>query len=281
MMLQAVKAAPVLKWVGGKGRLLAQLAPLFPPTFARYYEPFVGGGAVFLHLAPPVAILNDGNPHIAALYRHLRDETDPLLQTLHDLRRAYLALSHAEREYEYYRLRARYNVLPPGAIEKSALLVVLNKTGYNGLYRENRRGGLNVPFGRYDNPTLFDEANMRAVAARLHTAEITSADFADAVANAQAGDFVYFDPPYMPVSKTAAFTAYNRTGFAQSEHIRLADVFRLLARRGVQVMLSNSDSSLVRDLYKDFRLHAVWAARAVNSNPARRGKVAELVVTSY
>jgi DNA adenine methylase len=275
------KPVPFLKWAGGKTQLLKQYERFFVHSYNRYYEPFLGSGAVFLHLRPSQATLNDSNPCLVAAYRHIQHQLDDLLARLHVLRRDYHALPPTEQENVYYQLRARYNALPTGTLEKTALLIVLNKTGYNGLYRENASGAFNVPFGRYDNPAIFRAENLRAVSRALQSACLLHTGFEEAVATARPGDFVYFDPPYVPVSKTASFTSYTRGDFGPEMHTRLAAIAWQLARRGVQVMLSNSDTPLVRDLYHGFHQHQVRASRAINSDPGARGKINELVITSY
>ncbi len=273
---------PFLKWVGGKGQLLSQFDTLFPRTFCHYYEPFVGSGAVFFHLLPTVpATLNDSNPNLIAVYRHIQSQVDDLLSILYQIRHEYHLLAPQQQEKKYYQVRDTYNILPAGAIEKSAFLIFLNKTGYNGLYRESRRGGYNVPFGRYDNPALFDEANLRAVSKALQHVELLNGIFCKAVEAAKPGDFVYFDPPYMPISKTSSFTSYTHSNFDANQQIQLAELARLLAVKGVHVMISNSDCEFIRCLYKDFELHEVRASRAINSKADLRGKITELVITSY
>ena len=279
---QGSQAKPFLKWVGGKGQLLSQFESLFPKTFSHYYEPFVGSGAVFFHLQPSVpTTLNDSNPNLIAAYRHIQQHIDDLLSILYRIRTEYHALTPERQEQKYYQVRDTYNALPIGSLEKSALLIFLNKTGYNGLYRESKRGGYNVPFGRYDNPALFDETNLKAVSKALQRVELLHGNFCQAVGTAKPGDFAYFDPPYMPISKTSSFTSYTQSNFDADQQVHLAEVARQLADRGVQVMLSNSDSEFIRTLYKDFELHEVRASRAVNSKPDLRGKITELVITSY
>ncbi|MEI7554250.1 DNA adenine methylase [Candidatus Chlorohelix sp.] len=276
-----IKPEPVLKWVGGKGQLLAQFQKFMPTHFNHYFEPFVGSAALFFHLQPKVATLNDFNPNLIGLYRDVQNQLEELLQVLAPLRACYHSLSPESQEKEYYRLRNRYNQLPTGVLEKSALLIFLNKTGYNGLYRENSQGGYNVPFGRYDNPSMFSEEKLRAVAVALEGVRLLNSDFEQAVENASKGDFVYFDPPYMPLSKTSSFTGYTKEDFGQSSQERLAGVVRRLVERGVQVMLSNSDTEFIRKLYWDFQIHEVKASRAINSKPDARGKITELVITNY
>lgn len=272
---------PFIKWAGGKGRLLTHYRRFFPPHYGHYYEPFIGSGAVFLALQPAAATLNDRNPALIAAYRHIRDDLAALLPLLERLRAHYANTPPDARAPLYYQWREQYNHLPTGDLHKTALLLVLNKTCYNGLYRENRRGGFNVPFGRYANPQMFSPANLHAVAHALRGTTLHSNDFATVVQAAQPGDFVYCDPPYVPVSASASFTAYTRETFGLAEQQRLAATARDLARRGVQVMLSNADVPLVYELYAGFRIARVQASRAINSNAARRGKVSEVVMTSY
>lgn len=216
-----------------------------------------------------------------AVYKHIQSHLDDLLSILHQIRHDYHTLAPEQQEKKYYQARATYNILPAGSLDKSALLIFLNKTGYNGLYRESKRGGYNVPFGRYDNPALFDEANLRAVSKSLQHVELLNDNFCQAVEAARAGVFVYFDPPYMPLNKTSSFTSYTHANFDANQQIQLAELARQLADKGVQVMLSNSDCDFSRYLYKDFALHEVRASRAINSKADLRGKITELVITSY
>lgn len=276
-----VKPEPFLKWAGGKGQLLNQFDALFPKTFNRYYEPFLGSGAVFFHLRPPKAVLNDINPSLIEAYRHIQTQIDELLIILHSLRQKYHAQSPQQQEQTYYQLRARYNALPAGSLEKTALLIFLNKTGYNGLYRESKKGGFNVPFGRYDNPAIFDENNLRSISQELQSVTLLNTGFKEAVSTAQKGDFIYFDPPYVPLSKTASFTSYTSQDFSLVDQVELAETLNEVTARGVLFMLSNAASDTARDLYKNFNQHEVLASRAINSNPNSRGKIAELVVTNY
>ncbi len=275
------KTGPFLKWVGGKTQLLGQFEAFFPKHFQHYYEPFVGSGAVFFHLRPAQATLSDSNPYLIGSYKHIQAHVEEVIALLHGIRARYHALSPEEQKREYYRVRTLYNELPAEAIEKTAFLIFLNKTGYNGLYRENARGGYNVPFGRYTNPAIFDETHLRSVSSVLQKVRLIHAQYSHVVQTAQAGDFVYFDPPYMPISKTALFTSYTKGTFSVEQQANLASVARQLARRGVQVMLSNSNSDMMRELYHDFFLHEVRASRMVNSKADLRGKIPELLITSY
>jgi DNA adenine methylase len=267
---------PFLKWVGGKTQLLEQLAPLLPPTFGRYFEPFVGGAALFfgLHsrqrITAPV-FLGDVNAELVDCYVAVRDHVEAVIRALR---------SHKYESDHYYAVRAQSPAdlsLP----KRAARTIFLNKTGYNGLYRVNRSGQFNVPFGRFTKPLFCDPANLRACSRALKGVTIETGDFTSVLEHAKKGDFVYFDPPYVPLSRTSDFTAYVPGGFGEAEQEKLADVFAKLAARGVHVMLSNSDTKLVRELYADFHIDTVYATRNVNSNASRRGKLAEVVVRSY
>ena len=270
-----VAARPVLKWVGGKGRLLPELLARLPQTFEAYHEPFVGGGALFFALAGAGRLervyLSDANTALIDVYLALSDDVEGVIAALQPHR--------YERDH-YYHVRAQRPddlSLP----ERAARIIYLNKTCYNGLYRENRAGQFNVPFGRYKNPTICDEPNLRAVSVVLQGVDIARRRFDGVLGYAKGGDFVYFDPPYVPLSPTANFTTYDRAGFGPDDQRQLRDVFAELARRGVRAMLSNSDTPFVRELYAGFRVEQLFAARAVNSRANGRGKVAEVLVLNY
>ncbi|MGH7298203.1 MAG: DNA adenine methylase [Polyangiaceae bacterium] len=265
------KPHPFLKWLGGKGRLLEQFENLLPPTFDRYFEPFFGGGAMFFSLTPPRAVLSDVNAELVDCYSAVRDSVENVIAALGD---------HRYEKAHFYEVRA----LDPRALtlpERAARTIFLNRAGFNGLYRVNRQGRFNVPFGRYTNPTLCDASNLRACSRALEGVEFLCGDFAAAVATVKRGDFVYFDPPYVPVSTTANFTHYAAGRFDWGEQERLAKLFAELSRRGVLVMLSNADTTEVRDLFNGFKIERVAARRSVNSNPEKRGKVGEVVVRNF
>jgi DNA adenine methylase len=266
---------PVLKWAGGKSRLLPHLLRLIPDNFAAYHEPFIGGGALFFRLVSQgraqQVFLSDVNPSLIDVYLALRDCIDEVVEILR---------GHVyERDY-FYRIRA----LDPNDLTlaaRAARIIYLNKTCYNGLFRENRSGQFNVPFGRYKNPTICDEPNLRAASRALQGVDIARRNFATVLDVARAGDFVYFDPPYHPLSSTANFTAYDRKGFGLDDQRQLRDVFAALGERGVRVLLSNSDTPFIRELYQGFAIEQVFAARAVNSKANGRGKVAEVIVRNF
>lgn len=266
---------PFLKWAGGKGRLIEQYEPYFPRHFQHYYEPFLGGGAIFFHLADRfrAATLTDINAELVNVYACVRDRVEALIQQLSEHRARH---SHSY----YYAVRAQTQLTCP--VQRAARLIYLNKTCFNGLYRENAKGHFNVPMGRYKNPNICDAAALRLAAHALRRTRIACQPF-EAVLSAayEETDLVYFDPPYHPISHTSNFTGYNRYGFNATDQERLHATFVALAQRGVRVMLSNSDCPFIRELYQDFYVHTIRAARAINANARRRGKITELLITSY
>ncbi|MBW4690537.1 MAG: DNA adenine methylase [Lyngbya sp. HA4199-MV5] len=263
---------PFLKWAGGKGQLIQQYIPHFPKQFSTYHEPFLGGGAVFFHLLPARSRLMDINPELVNVYCCVRDQVESLIACLKEHRDRHCV------EY-YYQVRASTN---GSSVERAARLIYLNKTCFNGLYRENSKGLFNVPIGRYKNPTICDFELLYATSASLRSTRIKLNSFEAVLEDAtNSQDFVYLDPPYHPISATSKFTAYNRYAFTEADQIRLRDTFVKLAERGVNVMLSNSDCSFVRDLYQDFTINTIVASRAINSNAEKRGKITEVLVTSY
>ena len=268
---------PFLKWAGGKGQLLPELIARLPEDFAAYHEPHVGSGALFFALASHGALsqvyLSDANPSLIDTYLAVRDHVEDVILALRKHQKKH------DRDY-YYLVRA----IDPSRLPltgRAARVIYLNKTCYNGLYRENRRGQFNVPFGRYENPKICNAANLRNVSRVLQGVDIACRSYASALDTAQPGDFVYFDPPYQPLSATSSFTAYNRHGFGENDQRCLRDVFGELARRGVRVMLSNSDTRLIRELYADFNIDRVYASRSINSKGGQRGKIVELIIRNY
>jgi len=272
MPLAEFAARPFLKWAGGKAQLLDQFSPHFPRHWKTFYEPFLGGGAVFFRLAQTYPerryVLSDLNPELINAYVCVRDQVEDLIALLQEHQ------ARHGRDY-YYALRASK---PTDPVQRAARLIYLNKTCFNGLYRENSRGEFNVPLGRYKNPTICDASGLRAASRVLQGVELHVRPFEWVVEQAEAGDFVYFDPPYYPVSATSNFTGYNGCGFGEADQVRLRDVFVSLAGRGVQVLLSNSDCEFVRQLYRDFVIYSVAAKRCINSRAERRGAVGEVLV---
>lgn len=264
-----------LKWVGGKRQLLKLLAQLITRKSLTYYEPFLGGGAVFFHFADKrrfqKAVLGDINTDLINCYEVVRDQLQSLLQQLNK----YQSDPNWNTQTYFKRIRAEKPLTP---VERAARIIYLNHTCFNGLYRVNRAGEFNAPFGKYDNPHLYNHANITACSEILQRfATLRRGDFSETVKDAQAGDLVYFDPPYVPVSDTSNFTAYA-TEFGVEKQQALSKLFHELFDRGVIVIQSNSDTSFIRDLYKDFDLYTVKAKRSVNSKGDKRGEVNEVVI---
>jgi len=262
---------PFLKWAGGKGQLLEQYGPLFAQRFKRYHEPFVGGGAVFFHLRPARAALSDYNTELIGCFQAVRDDVCGVIDALR---------KHVYERDHFYAVRALDPATLPPA-ERAARTIYLNRSCFNGLYRVNAQGRFNVPFGRYTNPRLVDAPNLGACACALRRVRLDCSSFTGVLERAKRGDFVYLDPPYNPTSKTASFTGYSAGGFGPDKQRELARVYAELDRRGILVMLSNSDTPLVRELYGGLRIVEVRAARAINSKGSRRGAVTELVILNY
>jgi DNA adenine methylase len=273
-------AKPFLKWAGGKRQLLSQYDKYFPKDFNTYFEPFVGGGAVFFHLLPRKAHLNDVNKDLINAYRAIKDDLGELTTILKELEEDYLEKGKSGRKEFFYSMRDQYNLLRNDDIERVALLFFLNKTCFNGMYRVNNSGEFNVPHGRYKNPTILDEENLESVSASLKKTKFTSVDFEKTVKDAKKGDFVYFDPPYDPV-KDDSFTDYSKGGFGKEDQIRLRDTFAKLDERGCLVMLSNSYTDFIKDIYDDYRIETVKASRCINSDATKRGQVNEVLIFNY
>jgi DNA adenine methylase len=241
----------------------------------RHVEPFVGGGALFFSRRPRRALLTDINPSLVATYSAIRDDVGAVIG---GLRR--LASRHSKESY--YQVRERYNQgRRVSTSKRAAMFIYLNKTCFNGLHRVNRKGAFNVPVGAYKNPRILNEDGLQAASQALQGADLRCASFDTLLENAKPGDFVYFDPPYEPVSQTASFTSYSRDGFSREDQTRLRDVYKALDRRGCKLMLSNSDVPFIRDLYRDFEVDTVAAPRAINCDATKRGKVSEVVVRNY
>jgi DNA adenine methylase len=281
MMEDTKIARPFLKWAGGKGRLLPQLSQFYPEKFNNYYEPFFGGGAVFFSLSHTgKSHINDINDTLMDAYAHVRDNIDALITILKKIEAQYKKLNEADRKEYYLKKRTHFNTLKSG-VENTAILIFLNKTCFNGLYRENRKGEFNVPFGRYANPTICDEQNLRQASKLLRECTITCGSYISALSSAKKGDFVYLDPPYFPLSKTSSFTDYHEDGFTADDQRELRDLFVDLDNRGCYVMLSNSAAPYIKELYGNYRQESVFANRNINAHAAGRGKIAEIVALNY
>lgn len=270
-------ARPFLKWAGGKRRVLPMLIDKAPHHWRHYHEPFMGGGALFFSLASQKprpagwANISDQNERLVRTFLSVRDHVEDLIGHLHE---------HAEQHgREHFNALRAQDIDSATDVEVAAWMIYLNRTGFNGLYRVNKKGKFNVPFGRHKNPTICDERNLRACSAALAGVQIRCEGFDAVLERAVADDFVYFDPPYVPASKTASFTAYTAEGFTNHDQERLRDVARLLKQADVQVMLSNSDVPRVRKLYTPgFRKHTIEVKRAINAKASTRGKVGELII---
>ena len=270
---------PIIKWAGGKRQLLADITALFPVTYQAYHEPFVGGGAVFFHLDPDVGTINDLNERLATFYEVVRDYPDQLIAE---------NKTHEYAEEYFYQAREKFNralsqskVTREDRIQEASLLLYLNRTCFNGLYRENNDGEFNVPFGRHTNPDWVQEQRIRKASRSLQGTDVFNTDFDYVLEEATSGDLVYFDPPYEPVSKTADFNAYHADGFDRDDQRRLRDTAVELSKKDVAVLISNSPP--VAELYETYDTFAVTyvdAARTINSDASNRGDVAEVLITN-
>lgn len=278
---QAKNIKPFLKWVGGKGQLLNQFEALYPEQYNNYFEPFIGGGAVFFSLAPQRAHINDINQTLVQTYKNIKTDVENLIDALGKLESEFLVKDTDARKVMYYSLREKYNSLHTEDFERSLYFIFFNKTAFNGVYRENSKGGFNVPMGNYKSPKILDAENLRLVSSALSKTNITSQSYFDAVAKAKAGDFVYFDPPYHPLSETSSFTSYSKDSFSKEDQINLRDLFVELDNRGVFVMLSNSSAPFIQEIYSSYNQTPVFASRMINSKGDKRGKISEVVVTNY
>jgi DNA adenine methylase len=260
---------PFLKWAGGKRQLLPSLLRHTPANPPHYFEPFVGGGALFFSLHPRKAVLADVNKRLIRAYEGVRKSVDKVIQLLR---------SYPHDPTFFYQFR-QAKIDDGTDAEVAAWFIYLNKTGFNGLYRVNRENRFNVPFGRYANPNICDDTTLRACSAALADADLRVEDFEAVVDEAGRDDFVYFDPPYVPLSATSSFTSYTSGGFDDAAQTRLRDTARRLKERGVRVLLSNSSAPFVRKLYADgFEVIEVPATRLVNSKAAARGPIVELLI---
>lgn len=269
---------PVVKWVGGKRQIINQITKYVPETFSTYYEPFLGGGAVLFELQPKKAIVNDINSELINIYEVIKDNVEELIK---DLRQ------HRNEEDYFYKIRNldrdkdKYNKLTP--VKRASRIIFLNKTCYNGLFRVNKAGEFNTPFGNYKNPNIVNEITLMAVSNYFNKAKITFTckDFEEVLKEARKGAFVYLDPPYDPVSDTASFTGYDKGGFDKDEQIRLKKTCDKLNEKGTKFLLSNSVTDFIKDLYKDYKIEVIQAKRVVNSKADKRGEIDEVLVMNF
>lgn len=269
--------APFLKWVGGKRQLMPAIKELIPKNYTDYYEPFIGGGAVLFELQPKNAVINDFNEELINVYQTIKENPEELISDLK---------THKNESDYFYDLRAldrEDDFENLSNIKKASRVIYLNKTCYNGLYRVNNSGEFNSPFGRYKNPNIVNETTIRAVSKYLNTNKITIlyGDFEEALKGIKKGSFVYFDPPYHPVSASSNFTGYVQGGFDMYEQVRLRDLCNKLNEKGINFLLSNSATLFIEDLYKDYKISYVKANRSINSNSKKRGEIDEVLIRNY
>ena len=270
---------PFLKWVGGKRQLIPEIRKRLPKGVINrpYYEPFVGGGALFFDLQPKCAIINDYNEELINVYRVIRDNPHELIE---DLKK------HGNTAEYFYEIRAIdrqpfFNAL--GKIERASRIIYLNKTCYNGLYRVNNAGEFNSPFGKYKNPNIINEPVIKAVSKYLNSAkiQICNVDYQEILKDIPANSFVYLDPPYHPISESSNFTGYVQGGWNEKDQLRLRDVCNILNSKGVRFLLSNSASAFIKEIYSNYNIHVVQANRAINSDSSKRGQVNEFLISNY
>ncbi len=300
-----IEPSPVLKWAGGKKQLLPQLTERYPEKLKEnkiniYVEPFLGGGAVFFDIVSNFKIeqayLFDINPELIILYKVIQKDVDCLIEELSILSEKYLALNNEDRKLFYYSCRDQYNCFDKKIdtscyyqewSKRAALTIFLNRTCFNGLYRVNKKGAFNVPMGKYKNPKILNVDNLKAVNQVFQIANIQQADFSEALKYVNQHTFIYYDPPYRPISKTASFNSYNSNAFNDNEQKRLKDIFKVASNQGVLQMLSNSDpnnyveDSFFDDLYREFNIERISASRAINSKGNSRGAIKEILITNY
>lgn len=266
---------PIVKWVGGKRQLMFELLKNMPKFYNRYFEPFIGGGALFFELQPDNAYISDVNAELINLYSVVKNDVEDLIDDLskHEISKDYfLELRNADRTFGYKNW---------SDIQKASRFIYLNRTCFNGLYRVNSQGQFNVPFGNYKNPRICDEENLKNCSELLQNTEINCADFTTILDKVQKGDFVYFDPPYVPLNETSSFTSYTKDGFDIDMQFKLRDLCDELDSRGVMFMLSNSDTKIINELYENYNIKKVFASRAINANGNGRGKITEVIVKNY
>ncbi len=262
--LNIEKPKPFVKWAGGKRQIIHILKNEIPEKFNTYIEPFVGGGALFFELLPEKAIINDINEELINAYIVIKNNVEQLIENLK---------KHKNEEEYYYKIRA-VNPKNLNPIERASRFIYLNKTCFNGLYRENSKGEFNVPFGRYKEPKILEEDNLRAISEFLNNTDILilNRDYKDVCKMAKKGDLVYLDPPYYPISKTASFTKYTKYDFSENDQIELSKIFRELDRKGCYVILSNSNTEFIKNLYKEYIIKELEVNRAINSKATERKK---------
>ncbi|MBI5464322.1 MAG: DNA adenine methylase [Ignavibacteriales bacterium] len=306
MQLTTIKAKPFLKWAGGKAQLIEHFVHYLPDELTlgklhRYVEPFIGGGALFFHIAQMYNIegffISDVNEELILVYKSIQKDVESLINLLKAMERKYHRLSPSRQKEYFYAVRFQLNENRSSVdftsysevwVERTAQIIFLNRTCFNGLFRVNSKGEFNVPFGKYKNPLICAEDNLHAVSELLQRTEIRLGDFSVCESFVNSDTFVYFDPPYRPISKTASFTSYSKYDFDDATQLRLASFYRLLDRNGAKLMLSNSDPKnenpkdrFFENAYKNFYIERVKANRMINCNAEKRGAINELLIMNY
>ncbi len=275
------KAKPFLKWAGGKSRIANKIVQFFPKDFDKYYEPFLGSGAIYFTISPQKGVLNDLNKYLIGVYETIRDNPHGLIKALSKIDKEYHSLPNLDKKAEYYyETRKRYNKMNTADTKKAALFIFLNKAGYNGMYRENRNGDYNIPFGKREKCLICDKDNILTVSEDLSDIKLSSGDYAKALTSAKKNDLVYLDPPYIPVSKTSNFTQYQKEGFGREEQIKLKKIALDLHNKGCKVVISNSYCEESMNLYSDkaFTINKISVTRQIHS---AKKIVPEIVVTNF
>ncbi|HEN0625031.1 TPA: DNA adenine methylase [Streptococcus agalactiae] len=276
-----ILVSPVVKWVGGKRQLLPEIKKYIPSKISTYVEPFLGGGAVLFELQPKKAIVNDFNSELINVYQVIKDNPEELILSLE----SHKQLNNEDYYYKIRGLDRTEGFDDLSNVEKASRILYLNKTCYNGLFRVNRAGQFNTPYGKYKNPNIVNEVTIRAMSKYLNknNVKLMTGDYKEALKNLRKGAFVYFDPPYLPISSSSSFTGYTENGFEIDKQIELRDECKKLAKRGIDFLLSNSYSSEILDLYSDksfFKIEVVKATRNVNSISDKRGEINEVLITN-
>lgn len=279
MSIEIEKLQPFTKWTGGKRKLIPKLKELMPEIYGNYYEPFIGGGALFFELSPQVAIINDFNEELINCYIQIKENPIKLIEILKihkekNSKEYYLEIRGLDRTDKFKEL---------SKVERAARIMYMLRVDFNGLYRVNSKNQFNVPYGNYANPKIVDEELINNISNYLNTYDITitSGDFEDSVSTVKEGDFVYFDPPYIPLNETSSFTSYTHEGFSYEDQVRLRNTVRRLTEKGVKVMVSNSSSKLTIDLYEEFNIHYVEVSRTNGAKSSSRGIIKEVIITNY
>lgn len=281
-MKKNILVSPVLKWVGGKRQLISDIEPFIPKSISTYVEPFVGGGAVLFHLQPKKAIINDYNQELMNVYQVIKDKPNELMEVLQE----HKGLNSEDYFYEIRSLDRSENYENMTDVEKAGRVIYLNKTCFNGLFRVNRAGFFNTPYGKYKNPSIVNEVTIKAVSNYFNSAKIKflTGDYKEALRRLRRGAFVYFDPPYVPISSSSSFTGYTEHGFDYEKQVELRDECLKLHNRGVKFLQSNSYSPEILELYSDqkvFNIEIVKAKRSINSQVDKRGEISEVLIYNY